>query len=311
MTNPEPPSNPGVFTTRRRRGSGTVLGVIAAVVAVGLAVILLSRLIGDDEAGNDPTSADSVLAGAADSAEAETPEPPEEPVTTAVSSEPAEPVVPVVETFGLTVLVEPDAASVTLDDSISVTAGSAVQVRPGSHRVRASARGYLSADQTIEVSQNDTVQLTLARAPPPTGLLSATANLPGTVSVDGQTRGAAPLSGLRLRTGTYTLRFVPEAGEVLAQEQTVEVRAGQTARAAFEITDGLLTVAIREPRWATVYDGETRLGDTPLINRRLPARVYRLRLVREGYRTRERLAQIAPGGQLEWVDIVLEREVQP
>ncbi len=308
MTNPAPPPNPGVFTARRRRGSGRVLGIIAVIVVLGLAVVLWSRL-GGDGPGADSSAADSVASLADGEQEAETSGLPDNSAQLPdgdelVAEETS-------ESLELVVLVEPGAADITLDDSISVTPGSAVQVAPGSHRVQASARGYLPVDRTIEVSQNDTLRLTLARAPPPTGLLSVTANLPGQLSINGDDRGTTPISSLRLRTGTYSLRFVPEAGEILAKERTVDIRAGQTARVAFEITDGLLTVAVREPRWATVYDGETRLGDTPLINRRLPARVYRLRLDREGYRSRERLAQIAPGGRFEWVDVVLEAEVQP
>ncbi len=306
MTTPAPPPNPGVFTTRRRRGPSRVLGVIAVLVVMGLAAIMWSRFSGGEEAEGGTGAANSVFASAADSAAAaETVEPTEE------STMPAESAEAVVETVELVVLVEPDAASVTLDDSISVTSGSAVQVAPGSHRVQASARGYIPVDRTIEVSQNDSVRLSLARAPPPTGVVAVTANLPGQVSIDGEDRGTAPLSNVRLRTGTYTVRFVPEAGETLAEEQTVNIRAGRTSRVAFEVTDGLLTVAVRDPRWATVYDGVTRLGDTPLINRRVPARVYRLRLVRAGYRSRERLAQIGPGTSFEWVDVVLETEVQP
>jgi hypothetical protein len=178
----------------------------------------------------------------------------------------------------------------------------------GAHRVHAEAAGYLPLDTVVELTSDLSLTLALKRAPPTTGTVEVTASLRGRVIVDGRDRGAAPVTGLRLRPGTYTVRFVPEGADGLAEQSAVTVRAGQASRVSFDITDGLLSVGVRSPRWATVYAGEVKIGDTPLIEHRLPARVYTIRVAREGYVTQERLVRLTPGENYQWVDVVLETD---
>jgi hypothetical protein len=68
---------------------------------------------------------------------------------------------------------------------------------------------------------------------------------------------------------------------------------------------------VRQPRWATVFAGDVRLGDTPLIEHLLPARVYQVRVERDGYVPQERLVRLEPGQSFEWVDIVLQEDRRP
>ena len=103
---------------------------------------------------------------------------------------------------------------------------------------------------------------------------------------------------------------MPEGSDGLAEERRVTVLAGEASSAAFEITDALVSVGVRSPRWATVYNGAAKIGDTPLIQHRLPARVYTLRVAREGYVEQERLVRLEPGQTFQWVDIELEPEGQ-
>jgi len=289
-------TNEPVFTAPRRAkgpSRGPVIGSVIMLVLIAAAVGAWLQWGGSD--GSDEVAADETAAVAADSAlieaapAADTTPPPPPPVLLSFS-------------------VEPAAASVTVDDSLTADPDAGITLAVGTHRVHAEAAGYLPLDTVIELAADLSLSLALKRAPPTTGTVAVRANLPGQVVVDGRDRGAAPVSGLRLRPGTYTVRFVPEGAEALAAEQRVTVRAGEGSNAAFDITDALVSVSVRNPRWASVYNGDVKLGDTPLIQRRVPARVYTLRVARDGYVEQERLVRLSPGQRFEWVDVVLESE---
>ena len=248
---------------------------------------------GDSDAGSEaPPVADM----AADSAQME------------ASAPPADTAPPLPPPVRLSVAMEPAAAAVTVDDSLTVIPDSGLVLAAGPHTVHAEAAGYLPLDTLVELTADLSLSLALKRAPPTTGAIQVSANLPGRVLVDGRDRGAAPTTAGRLRPGSHAVRFVPDGAPGLTEEQSVTVRAGQTSRAAFEITDALISVGVRSPRWATIYSGEVKIGDTPLIEHRLPARVYTLRVAREGYVEQERLVRLSPGQSFEWVDVVLEPE---
>lgn len=299
---PELPIRPGqaepVFTAPRRAkgpSGGPVIGIVAVIVlcvaAVGAWLQWGSRDRPDDPAADEMTNV------AADSGQVEAEEPP-------ADTAPTPPPPPVRLAFS----VEPAAATVTVDDSLSASPDSGVVLEVGAHRVHAEAAGYLPLDTVVELASDLSLSLALKRAPPTTGTAEVQASLPGRVIVDGRDRGAAPVTGLRLRPGTYTVRFVPEGADGLAEELRVTVRAGEASRVSFDIADGLISVGVREPRWASVYAGEVKIGDTPLIQHRLPARVYTIRVAREGYVTQERLVRLTPGENYQWVDVVLEAE---
>ena len=291
--------NEPVFTASRRAqakgpGRGPLLGSIIALVLIVAAVGAWLQWGGGDEPAAVPVAeapVDSVPAEVETDAEpevtpADTTPPPPAPVRLAVS-------------------VQPASATVTVDDSIAASPDEGLMLEVGSHRVQAEAAGYFPLDTVVELVSDVSLSLALRRA---TGTIAVRANLPGQVLVDGRDRGAAPLSGLRLRPGTYTVRFVPEGADGLAEEQRLTVRAGQASSATFDITDALISVGVRNPRWATVYRGDDKIGDTPLIQHRLPARVYTLRVARPGYIEQERLVQLAPGQHFQWVDVVLEAD---
>jgi hypothetical protein len=290
-------SDPVFTPPRRPRGPGKaiVLKSLVTVVAIGAAVgVWLKFSDGTPEGAQieAPSVADDAAPiAAADTAEVTEPEP--EP-------EPPPPV-------RLSLTVQPGAATVLVDDTLTVGPDGAL-MPPGPHTVHAESEGYLPLDTVVELGADTALALVLTRAPPTTGTMAVRASIPGRVLVNGRDRGAAPLRGLELRPGSYTVRFVPDGAEALAEERSVRVVAGEAASASFDITDALLSVGVREPRWATVYAGEARLGDTPLIEHRLPARVYQIRVEREGYVAQERLIRLEPGQHVEWVDIVLARE---
>ena len=302
--NDDAPIQPGqaepVFSAPRRAkgpSRGPVIGIVAAAVLVAAAVGAWLQWGGSDR--SDAPAAEEVAEVVADSglveAEAEA----------AAEAPPADTTPPPPPPVRLAFTVEPAAATVTVDDSLTADPTSGIVLAVGTHRVHAEAAGYTPLDTVVELVADVSLTLALRRA---TGIVAVQANLPGQVLVDGRDRGAAPLRGLRLRPGTYTVRFVPAGADALAEEQRLTVRAGQASSAAFDITDALISVGVRSPRWATIYSGEVKIGDTPLIQHRLPARVYTLRVAREGYVEQERLVQLAPGQNFKWVDVVLEAE---
>lgn len=293
--------NEPVFTASRRTqakgpGRGPLLGSIIALVLIAAAVGAWLQWGGRDEPAAAPVAeaeapVDSVPAEVQAEAEpelapADTTPPPPAPVRLAVS-------------------VQPASATVTVDDSLAASPDEGLMLEVGSHRVQAEAAGYFPLDTVVELVSDVTLSLALRRA---TGTIAVRANLSGQVLVDGRDRGAAPISGLRLRPGTYTVGFVPAGADGLAEEQRLTVRAGQASSATFDITEALISVGVRNPRWATVYRGDDKIGDTPLIQHRLPARVYTLRVARPGYIEQERLVQLAPGQHFQWVDVVLEAD---
>ena len=289
-------SEPVFSAPRRAKGPNraAVLGSIAVIVLIATAIGAWLQWGGSDEPDVPVAEEMAVDSGAvaaepeveAEALPADTTPPPPPPVRLAFS-------------------VEPAAATITVDDSLAAEAEEGIELAVGSHSVRVEAAGYLPVDTVVELASDLTLAFALRRA---TGTVAVQANLAGQVIVDGRDRGAAPVSGLRLRPGTYTVRFVPEGADALAEEQRVTVRAGQASRASFEITDAVISVGLRNPRWATVYNGEVKIGDTPLIQHRVRARVYTLRVAREGYVEQERLVRLAPGQNFQWVDVVLEAE---
>jgi hypothetical protein len=283
-----------VFTAPRRTkgpGKGPLLGVFVTLAIAGASAVAWFQFGGGSvpEGALPDAAADSVEALVEAEVEESLPEtsPPPPPVRLAFT-------------------VEPAAATVTVDDSLTASPDSGIVLEVGPHRVHAEAAGYLPLDTVVELASDVSLSLALKRAPPTTGTVGVRANLTGRVLVDGRDRGAAPVTGLRLRPGSHTIRFVPEGADGLAEEQAVTVSAGKASSVAFDITDALISVGVRNPRWATIYAGEVKIGDTPLIEHRLAARVYTIRVVREGYVEQERLVRLTPGESFQWVDIVLE-----
>jgi len=211
---------------------------------------------------------------------------------------------------GLVLAIEPASAGVTIDDSIGAAGRDTVPLAAGPHRVVAADSGFVEVDTTLAVDAGRLATLALALEPEPPpdpgrGRLDVEANVPGKVYLGGRDVGAAPKRGYEIGAGAYTVRFVPNGAAALATERRVSVAADQTQRVEFRVTESLLTVAVRSPRWATVYINGSRAGDTPLIDRRLPARSYEIRVHREGYRPAERLVRLTPGQHVQWVDIEL------
>ena len=178
-------TNEPVFTAPRRAkgpSRGPVIGSVIMLVLIAAAVGAWLQWGGSD---GSEVAADETANVAADSA-------PVEAVPPADTTPPPPP--PVL----MSLSVEPAAASVTVDDSLTADPDAGITLAVGTHRVHAEAAGYLPLDTVIELAADLSLSLSLKRAPPTTGTVAVRANLPGQVVVNGRDRGAAPVSGLRL-----------------------------------------------------------------------------------------------------------------
>lgn len=208
---------------------------------------------------------------------------------------------------------EPATAAVTIDDSLDRAAGDTIVLAAGDHRIAVAGEAMAPIDTTVTLTAGETTTLELSLEPaedasPTTGRLDVVANVPGQVYAGRRSLGRTPRRGLEIAAGRHGLRFVPDGATELAVERRVEVPAGGTATASFEVSDGLLSVAVREPRWARVVVDGAALGDTPLIGRRVRAGTRRVRVERDGYRPAERTITVEAGAHARWVDIRLEAE---
>lgn len=211
----------------------------------------------------------------------------------------------------LALALDPAGAAATIDDSLEAADGDTLVLAAGLHRIRVAGDGSAPADTTVTLGAGETSTLEVALAPaeaegPATGALTVTANVAGRVLAGGRSLGAAPRRGIEVAAGRHALRFVPDGAPDLAVDRAVVVPAGGSASVAFEVADGLLSVAVREPRWARVYVDGSALGDTPVIGQRVKAGAHRVRVEREGYRPAERTVTVDPATHARWVDIRLE-----
>ena len=63
--------------------------------------------------------------------------------------------------------------------------------------------------------------------------------------------------------------------------------------------------------WAELYVDGRLVGNTPVVDLRLPAGQHRLRLERVGFRPHEEVVNLAPGQTLRITGIVLQPEPAP
>lgn len=175
------------------------------------------------------------------------------------------------------VSVTPSGADVTSRGALfSWYSGETLFVWPGSHRVRASAAGYVPADKALDVRRGSPASLTLRLAKQPGVLEIDTQGVRAEVSIDGVPAGRAP-GELRVAAGPRTL--ILRAPRHLDAVAKVEVE-GLGKRQPLEV--------VMSPSWGTLAvsaeaaDARLQVGDTaavPLPARvELPAGVHRVRV---------------------------------
>ncbi len=123
------------------------------------------------------------------------------------------------------------------------------------------------------------------------GVLSVTANAPANLWIDGQPRGALPLSKFKVAPGSHLLKVAnPSLG--LLKTQRLVVEAGKTATWAFEFGKGKLNITVKP--WADVFIDDAPAGQTPLAARDLWEGQHRVKLVGPGGE-KQLVVQIEPG----------------
>jgi hypothetical protein len=208
---------------------------------------------------------------------------------------------------GVLIQSNPETAAITIDDSLSVTVGETLWMTPGRHSLQATNDGFAPLDTTVAVLLGEVTSLTLnlQEAEPATGTLDLVSNVSGNVFMGNRRIGATPRRGFEIGAGTYTFRFVPDGAASLEVSQRVTVQPERANRAEFSVTQGLLTVGVQSPNWATVIVDGRRVGDTPLIEHKLSSGAHRLRVERDGYAPAERTVRIEAAQHERWVGITL------
>jgi formylglycine-generating enzyme required for sulfatase activity len=168
----------------------------------------------------------------------------------------------------------------------------------GKYTIQASRPGYRDLEEAVTVADNGSnrFNFTMEKLP---GLLDITSVPPegARVFIDDQLVGRTPLSNLEVPAGKHRLRLVKE--RYLSIEQDIEVE-GLGTRQAFNFvlqpSWGRVKLAT-DPAGATVFNGEAKLGQTPLTLE-LPGGKHLLTLRKKGFSPVDLNLEVAPGGIL-------------
>lgn len=131
----------------------------------------------------------------------------------------------------LSVRSAPPGAAVRVDGSEAGTTPLQIEVSIGPHRLEARLEGYESATRWIDVVEGQTTDVefgmvALGGVPEGTGALLVRADPAGTVFLDGERLGPAPVGPHTVPPGEHLVRVEGEDGRVW--EETVDVAAGRT-----------------------------------------------------------------------------------
>ncbi len=139
-----------------------------------------------------------------------------------------------------------------------------------------------------------------------TGGLVIAANPGATVYVNGERRGSTPMTLDTVRTGKYRIRL--ENPDFSAWETIVTVRPGRTAKISHTFSK-FGTLVVNAIPWGRVYLDGNPIGQTPLTVENIPARVYELRVSREGYADFTKTLEIK-NGATERISVKLNKETE-
>jgi len=161
--------------------------------------------------------------------------------------------------------------------------GDRVLMRPGNYVVNVSKQGYFDVSQPLEIGdeQSRTVVIEMRKLPGSLTVVTEPA-VDAVVTVDDTSVGQAPFGPLELEPGMHSItvhadRYLPFADRLevpglgLHQEYVVQM-VPQWANV--EVSS--------EPAGATVYMGETRLGETPVTLELMEGK-HTLTVIAEGY----------------------------
>ncbi|AFL95915.1 hypothetical protein containing PEGA domain [Thermococcus cleftensis] len=188
---------------------------------------------------------------------------------------------------------EPAGAKVYVNGTyIGTTPVQGYSLSPGIYRVKVTMTDYQAYEKVITVEPGQEYRIS-ARLTPSWGVLKVNSNPSGAeVYINGDAAGKTPLE-LKLDPGTYTVRLSIEGYE--DYEDSIEVRAGETAEVSANLDPiGYLTV-LSEPSGAEVYLGDTYIGNTPLTGYKVRAGTYWVTIKKEGYDVYKTLVEVGAG----------------
>ena len=125
----------------------------------------------------------------------------------------------------LRITTRPEAAAIVLDGERLPQGTREIMIDPGSHRVRAEARGYTPSDRDLEMERagRATVDFVLAAIPTLGTLVVESATSGALVALDGSERGPTPFR-MDLEPGTHQLAVTAPGHRTM--ERAVEISIG-------------------------------------------------------------------------------------
>lgn len=192
-------------------------------------------------------------------------------------------------------------AQVFLDGAAAGMTPTIIEAAPGPHALEIRATGLEPHSETVTVASGSrvTVNATLRPQRPPSGtLLVLTVPEGSTVLVDGQERGAAPVTIPDLPVGTHLVEARRTGYE--GDSQTVEVQEGRQATVRVELRTaarGGLRVTSTVPGAEVLLDGQS-IGTAPVSQGEIEAGEHTVVVRAQGHRDWERRVTVRPSVEL-------------
>jgi len=190
----------------------------------------------------------------------------------------------------LTLTSVPSGATAALDGKeIGITPW-AGEVRPGSHKISITSKGYRKEERNVQVQPNRDADLTFAlnREPGPGKLHIETDPPEALVSIDGEQAGTSPFTG-DIAPGDHQLEASKEGYKTIAQQLSIDRGQHLSLKLAMQPAQAgqvpPLIAAASDPQGAQLYLDGKLMGTTGLKFRSTPG-PHEIKLALDGYVTR-------------------------
>jgi len=217
--------------------------------------------------------------------------------------------------FGrLKVTSEPSAASVdVLDMSDTRRTGGQTplnvsQIKSETYKVKLEKdRYYYPENRTVIIEDGKAIEESVEFRPKFGTFVITSEPSDAEVIFDGASKGNTPLTLNRVLSGNYTLELRKELH--LDWSDTVQIKDGQKREIPIKLPTNYGTLKVDyEPKGATVYLNEQRLGNTPLPPKKLKPGTYSLRVMAgDKYRDASFKSVVVMNGQTQQLEGVLKR----
>jgi uncharacterized protein YegP (UPF0339 family) len=204
----------------------------------------------------------------------------------------------------LALQVSPETAVLTIDGKQAGPAAAFRQeISAGDHEVVISADGYQRQRQTVTVPAGGekSVQVALARPPPPMGILALQVSPETAVlTIDGKQAGSAAAFRQEISAGNHELEISAEGYQ--SRREAITVPAGGEKNMELALvtlappppTTGTLELEVSPPAAILTIDG-ARIGNASGFRRELSAGQHRIEISASGYQEIKRTLDIVAG----------------